>query len=303
MQLTFPRWEKIRLGALGAAVMLVSAGCSTRFPRVANSASAGDQSAAQAIFERCLDAHGGDIRTFAGDLNLSIDGTWSTLIQRIQPLVTDSAYRITAQERYRPSDQLYVVWWQGPAGTKKVLRTPTTVEVAYNGVREFDEKKLQAAAMTADAFQLFHLGPSFLQMRRATFVRLDDAREAGITYQRLLTTLRPGFGFSPADDVVIWIDPRTSRLFRVHLTLNGFETTQGAHVDTTFLEYRQVGRMLLPTRFRERVRGPIRIHAHDWWMTGADLARGWDATAVSGRDLAGAAAAPAQAIDSLPAAR
>jgi hypothetical protein len=283
--------------------MLVSAGCSTRFPQVAKTTTATEQAAAQAIFERCLAAHGGDIRTLADDLNLSIDGTWSTLIQRIQPLVTDSAYRITAQERFRPSDQLYAVWWQGPAGTKKVLRTPTTVEVTYNGIRELDEKKLQAAAMTADAFQLFHLGPSFLQMRDAAFVRLDDAHEAGVTYQRLLTTLRPGFGFSPADDVVIWIDPRTNRLFRVHLTLNGFETTQGAHVDTTFLEYRQVGRLLLPTQFRERVRGPIRIHAHDWWMTGADLARGWDVAAVSGPDPAGGAAAPAYPIDSLPAAR
>jgi len=297
MQITFPRSWRIRIGALGAAVMLVSAGCATRFPDATRSAAASEPSAAQAIFEQCLAAHGGDIRTYAADLNLSIDGTWSTLIQRIQPIVTDSAYRITAQERYRPSDQLHAVWWQGPAGTKKVLRTPTTVEVSYNGIRELDEKKLQAAAMTADAFQLFHLGPSFLKMRGAAFVRLDDARESGVTYQRLHTTLSPGFGFSPADDVVIWIDPRTSRLFRVHLTLNGFETTRGAHVDTTFLEYRQVGRMLVPTRFSERVRGPIRIHAHDWWMTGADLARGWDETAVSGPDLAGAAAAPAQAFE------
>ena len=303
MQSPFLRLGRILHVALGAAVLLIAAGCSTRFPHVKKSATASEQAEAHAIFERCLAAHGGDIRTFAEDLNLSIDGTWSTLIQRIQPLVTDSAYRITAQERFRPSDQLYAVWWQGPAGTKKVLRTPTTVEVTYNGIRELDEKKLQAAAMTADAFQLFHLGPSFLQMRRAAFVRLDDAREAGVTYQRLLTTLRPGLGFSPADDVVIWINPRTGRLFRVHLTLNGFETTQGAHVDTTFLEYRQLGRLLLPTRFRERVRGPIRIHAHDWWMTGADLARGWDAAAVSGPDAAGAAAAPAKSVDSLPVAR
>lgn len=53
-------------------------------------------------------------------------------------------------------------------------------------------------------------------------------------------------------------------------------------MDPTFLEYRQIDRMLVPTRFSERVRGPIRIDAHDWWMTGADMARRWDETAASG---------------------
>jgi len=33
------------------------------------------------------------------------------------------------------------------------------------------------------------------------------------------------------------------------MTLEGFETTRGAHVDTTFLEYLQVGPYLLPSRF------------------------------------------------------
>lgn len=59
-----------------AAVMLVSAGCATRFPDAASSAAASESSAAQAIFEQRLAAPGGDIRTYAADLNLSIDGTW-----------------------------------------------------------------------------------------------------------------------------------------------------------------------------------------------------------------------------------
>jgi hypothetical protein len=170
------------------------------------------------------------------------------------------------------------------------------VEVYYNGVRETGEQKLQASAMTADAFQLFHLGPSFLRMRNAQFARLENARENGISYQRLIATLRPGFGFSEADDVVIWINPKTHRLFRVHLTLNGFETTRGAHVDTTFLDYRQVGQMLIPTELSERVRGPIQIHAHRWRLTGADLDRGWQPSEVRGAEFQGEAAAPARKL-------
>ena len=133
-----------------------------------------------------------------------------------------------------------------------------------------------------------------LRMRNASFTRLEDAQEGGVSYQRLLTTLRPGFGFSEADDVVVWIHPETNRLFRVHLTLNGFETTQGAHVDTTFLEYRQIGQMLVPVELNERVRGPIRINAHRWHLTGADLNRGWNPSEVRGPELQGSAAEPAQ---------
>jgi hypothetical protein len=80
----------------------------------------------------------------------------------------------------------------------------------------------------------------------------------------------------------------------VHISLNGFETTIGAHVDTTFLEYRDVAGFVLPVRFHERVRGPLRIDAHAWWITGLDAGRGWRAEDVSGAEFGGAAAAPAQ---------
>jgi hypothetical protein len=108
--------------------------------------------------------------------------------------------------------------------------------------------------------------------------------------------VEPGFGEAAQDQVVLWIDAQTSRLFRVHMTLNGFETTQGAHVDTTFLEYRKVGQFLLPVRFHERVRGPLRIDAHDWYTTGIDLDRGWSAADIGGAAFEGAAAPPAKRL-------
>ena len=43
------------------------------------------------------------------------------------------------------------------------------------------------------------------------------------------------------DDVVLWVDAANDRLYRIHMSLNGFETTVGAHVDTTFLAYREAG--------------------------------------------------------------
>lgn len=286
----------MRLITFAVSAVLALCGCAA-FPTAPSRAAPADRFAdgldARAVFAQSLAAHGGDLRQYDGDINLSTDGRWYRAIQRIQPVVTDAAFRVTSQERYRPRDGVYAVAHAGPGGRKQVLRTRDGLAIHYNGVPETDPVKRRATAMTNDAFRLFHFGPTFVAERATSMVRLPDAREGGRTYRRVLATLAPGFGEAATDDVVLWIDAGTARLFRVHMTLNGFETTQGAHVDTTFLAYRQVGPYLLPTRFHERVRGPIRITAHEWWTTGIDLDRGWTDAEVSGPALAGRAAAPA----------
>lgn len=278
--------------------MALLAGCSTAFPTASDKPPPNDGLAAQAIFDRSLAAHGGDLRQHEGDINLSTDGRWYALIQRIQPIVTDSAFRIRSEERYRPSTGLYAVLHTGPGGRKHVLRTRDGLVVHYNGVRSTDDRTLRATAMTNDAFAMFHFGPSWFLGRTAALQRLPDAREGGRTYHRLLATLRPGFGRAAQDRAVLWIDAQDFRLFRIHQTLEGFETTQGAHVDTTFLDYRRVGPYLFPVRFLERVRGPLRIKAHEWRVTGLDLDRGWtDADVADPQGFRGKATAPAQALD------
>ncbi len=266
----FPWWCRLPSWlALGLAFTV--AGCSSFPDGGASSAPATDGLTAEALFERCLAAHGGDVHTWAREVRFAVDGEWNTLIQRIQPIVTDARYRVTSQERYITADRRYEVEWRGPSGVKRVVRTPETVEVSYNGVATNDEAVRQATAMTADAFQLFHLGPSFFAARGARFERIADAREGGVTYRRLRTTLRPGFGFSEEDHVVAWIHPETDRLYRVHFTVNGFPATRGAHVDTTYLAYRPAGQLWVPTLLNERLRGPLRLNVHRWWMTAAEV--------------------------------
>jgi hypothetical protein len=277
-------------------VAALAVGCATRFPPSAGAAARADGRSAQAIFEQCLAAHGGDLGEHPGDLNLSMSGRWYAAIKRLQPVVTDAGYRISAEERFLPREQLHVVVHRGPDGEKRVLRRPGSIEVFYDGVRETDPDKLAASAMTTDAFQLFHFGPSFIRWRATELARLDDTSEAGVRYHRLLATLRPGFGESESDHAVLWIDAGSHRLYRVHISLEGFESTRGAHVDTTFLDYREVGPFLLPARFHERVRGPLRIDAHRWWTTGADIDRGWQADDITGPKFTGAAARPATAL-------
>ena len=278
-----------RLFAPLLGLLAALAGCSS-FPTGQPGARFADGLSAQQVFDRTLRVHG-DVREHAGDINLSTDGRWYRLIQRIQPVVSDAGFRVTSRERYRPRDGVYAVQHQGPAGSKQVVRTRDGIAVYYNGVRETDAVKLRATAMTNDAFRMFHFGPAFVAARATAMTRLADAREDGRTYQRVLATLQPGFGEARTDQVVLWIDAGSARLFRVHMTLNGFETTQGAHVDTTFLDYRQVGPYLLPVRFSERVRGPLRIMAHEWHVTDVDLDRGWTLDDVSGKAFTGKAAA------------
>lgn len=290
LSLVFRTW--LVMSSLG-----LLAGCaSVRFPPDPPAAVFADGLSGDAIFARTLDAHGGDLRRHPGDINLSTNGQWFALIQKIQPVVTDSGFRIRSEERYRPSDGLYAVAHTGPEGNKQVVRSREGFVVSYNGVRETDPAKLRATAMTNDAFRMFHYGPTFFIDRASTWNRLTDADEKSRNYYRLRTTVRPGFGESKEDEVVLWIDRETARLFRIHMSLNGFETTVGAHVDTTFLEYRDVAGYLLPVRFHERVRGPLRIDAHTWWTTGIDTDRGWSDQDVNGTAFSGTAAAPAVLI-------
>ena len=251
---------------------------------------------AQAIFDRMLVEHGGDLRQYQGDINLASEGQWYPLILRIQPVVTDAGFRIASEERYRPNEGLYAVRYTGPQGVKQTVMSATGMSLAYNGVPETDPVKRRATTLTHDTFRMFHFGPSYFLDRTEAMVRLADAVEDGQNYHRLLLTLRPGFGESPEDQAVLWIHPQTFRWFRVHQTLNGFESTQGAHVDTTFLAYQRVGPFLFPVKFLERVRGPLQIDAHRWQVTGIDLNRGWSASDVTGNGFIGAAQRPAKPL-------
>ena len=272
------------------------AGCATGFPRATTPYAAADGLDGAAVLARGVAAHGGDLRTRAADLNYASDGRWETLIQRIQPVVTDAGYRVTAQTRYSPSTGLHAIRYQGPKGVKQVVRTPGAIEVVYDGGRATDPETLQAAAMTTDAFELFHFGPTFLAARATAVTRMTDADDAGTRYQRVRVEIAPGFGEAANDTVIAWFDAQTHLLHRVHLTLNGFPTTQGAHVDTTMTGYRALDGVMLPTRFHERVRGPLRIDAHTWWVTGLDADRGWQAVDVAGGAFTGAAARDADAL-------
>lgn len=275
------------------AVGLLLGGCATRFPVASAEFRHPDGRDGAAVLAATLGAHGGDLRARGGDISSALTGEWSALITRIQPLVTDHRWRSDAQERMLPAEGLHAIRWSGPAGEKVVVRTPSAIRVFYNGMESFDDDALASSAMTSDAFQLFLCGPSFIAWRASRLERLADVQEDGRTLHRVLAVIEPGFGRSPRDEVVLYIDARDHRLWRVWFTLEGFRTTRGATADLTYLRYRQVGGVLLPVEFDERVRAPVSIHAHAWRTIGLDLDRGLTAADVAGLQWSEKAARPA----------
>jgi hypothetical protein len=151
-----------RLLVLAFVATLV--GCSA-FPQARPGNNFADGLTAEQLFDQCLAAHGGDIRDYPGDINISTDGRWYSLIQRIQPVVSDAGFRVTSEERFRPRDGLYAIRHSGPDGNKQVLRTTSGISVRYNAEPAVEDERRRATAMTNDAFQLFHFGPSFVKHR------------------------------------------------------------------------------------------------------------------------------------------
>lgn len=258
-------------------------GCATQFPSPQSAPYRGAAPANGAeIFKRSFEAHGGAHLASLNNLNVGLTGEWKQLIRRIQPLVTDFTYRVDSQERLFPSDGVYAAQYQGPAGTKSVFRTPDTIEVYYNGIASTDPAVLSSTALTADAFHLFLLGPLALQPWQDKFTRLSDAPLKGIDHYRLHLQREPGFGFSAQDSVVLWIDKETLLTKLVQITLQGHETTQGAHVEVEYLEYHKVDNFIFPVAFYERVNAPISIDAHAWQLTGIDVNRSYSLDALRG---------------------
>lgn len=240
------------------------------------------QNDAEVIFARVLQNHGGNRLDQLTDVNVSLRGRWRFLIKRIQPLVTDYEYRVDSEERLLLKNGVYTALYTGPAGQKKVVRTRDDIRVFYNEQESFDDDVLGSSAMTADAFYYFLLGPLSLANQAGNFTLLADARDKGRDYHRLYTSLKPGFGLSAADELILWVDAESLTAYRMEITLEGFETTRGAHVDVTFLDFEKLDGFLLPVSFHERVRAPIRIHAHSWELTGLDINRGLIFDAVDG---------------------
>jgi hypothetical protein len=290
-----------RRAVLGAFALPWLAGCATPLPLVP--APAGDAGALDRLRESA-EAHG--LAAYRGitDINVSYSGEWRPLIDRVQPEVVDAGFRGSSQERLLPAAGVVAQAYTGPKGKKHVLwqrggaRAGDLGEASvwFNGERSSDPLAPQAAALVAEGYGIFLLGPLWLQGRRPVAQMAGTERVDGRTCDVIDLWLSPGLGRAATDRVAVCIDRDERLMRRVRFTLEGFANTQGAVAEVDTFDHERRFGVVWPMRSYERVVHPIALPAHDWRITGLDVNRGYSARELAGPAFTGAAAAPARAL-------
>ena len=286
------------LAALGLPLL---GACGTPLPLVAPSPGAMAGPGRQRLMDSAM-AHGLEAFRRLTDINIGYDGQWRPLINRIQPEVVDAGFRGPSQERLLLAAGINAQAYTGPMGQKHVWwrqgsdTVPGEVAVWFNGQPSRDPAPLSAAAVVAECYRLFLLGPLLLA-DRALPAQLDGtARVDGRLCDVVQVWLRPGLGQVAQDRVTLYIDRADSVTRRMLFTLEGFAGTRGAVAETTTFDHQQRHGVLWPMRSYERVAHPLNLPAHDWFVTGLDVNRGYGPEALQGPRFSGAAAAPAKAL-------
>ena len=285
------RWAQ-RLMAVGAFGLLAACG-SIPVPQGVTS-----QPEALALLEQSQQAHGKAAFAAIKDINVSYGGTWFDLIKRIQPAITDAAFRQTSQERMLVNGpSLLAQIHSGPGGDKTVIETERSkVNVWYNGAPYAGADQQAAAHLVLHAYQLF-LYPAFYVQRASVLQLAGTSLVNGRDCDVLLAVLRPGIGNSREDRVLLSIDRETKLVRRVWLTLEGSEPSQGAVVSVEHDKFVRVGGVVWPTHFYEAVVKPFAgLPAHDFYLTGLDVNRGLTAADFAGGRFSEKAARPATAL-------
>ena len=245
------------------------------------------------LLEQSAVAHGVAALQQTHDVNVRFEGTWSRLVARVQPGLVDKRFRGTSEERFLLQDVAVGQAYVGPGGRKQVYRDGNTLRVWYNDTESHDKDVLDAAALVADNYRMFLLGPYFFQERSAIVQYLGEARVDGFKCDNLLAVLRPGLGNSDEDRVVISIDRERRLVRRLRITIDGLESTRGAVADVYLRDHIAVGGYVWPTNFYERLKRPFPASVHRWRLTGLDLDRELTPAAIAGPTFAPPATRPA----------
>lgn len=182
------------------------------------------------------------------------------------------------------------VWWRRESAQPV---DQGQVSVWLDDVPSQDTAVLQTAALVAEGYCLFLLGPLWL-VDRDLPMRLGGTEPVdGRPCDIVDVWLSPGLGLVQTDRLSIWIDRSDHVMRRVRFTLEGFEGTQGAVAEVETYDHVQRFGVLWPTRFYERLKHPLPLPVHDWKLTGLDVDRGYGPQSLSGPRFSGTASADA----------
>ena len=306
--ITRRRW--LSLAALPATGGLLSA-CGTPLPLTATAPTNASLAAAGRLADSA-NAHGLTAYHQISDINIGYAGQWRPLINRVQPEVVDEGFRGPSQERLMPAAGVVAQAYAGVKGKKQVFwqrgkslapsgRDQGEAAVWFNGQSSQRASELAAAALVAEGYGLFLLGPLWVASRQTAglAVPADVAgteRVNGRVCDVVNVWLRPGLGHAASDRVSLLIDRDDHVMRRVRFTLEGYEGTRGAVAEVDCFEHARHFGLLLPMRSYEEVVHPLRLPAHDWFVTGLDVNRGYGVEALRGAQFSGLAAAAAKPL-------
>jgi hypothetical protein len=287
------------LGVMGAVGGL--GGCASPLPLNEAPPAAGAAVAAALLLDSAQ-AHGLAAFRSVKDINVAYQGQWRPFINGVQPEVVDAGYRGSSQERLMPGLGINAQQFSGPKGSKFVAWRRGgpgglgDVALWFNDKPSADGAMQRAAAVVAESYALFLLGPLWLLGRAGPLQRDGTERVDGRLCDVLQAWVSPGLGQSRLDRVTLCIDQATRITRRMRFTLEGFASTQGAVAEVDTFEHEMRFGVLWPMRSFERVVHPLNLPAHDWRIAGLDVNRGYGPEALAGPAFSGAAAAPAQAL-------
>jgi hypothetical protein len=292
-------WRGSRRRFLAASTLPLLGACGTPLPLAVQEASSSAASQAALRLAASAQAHGLEAYRQIKDISVSYDGQWRPLIGRIQPEVVDAGFRISSQERLLPASGVVAQSYTGPQGNKHVFwqRSNAEVGVWYNGSANGVASVHAAAAMVAECYGLFLLGPLWLSTRQAEkpmgLAMGGTETVNGHLCDVVHVWLSPGFGRAGRDRVSLCIDQQNSLTRRLRFTLEGYPGTQGAVAEVDVLAFEQHFGVMWPMRSYEEVVHPLRLPAHDWWVTGLDINRGLTVDDLHGPQFSGRANAAA----------
>ena len=300
--MVFSRRQALLLG-LAVPLLPLESGCRASLPGAAPDSGA----AALALLKMSAEAHGLSSYAAIRDLNVSYAGHWRRLVGKLQPALVDAGFRGGSEERLLLPEGMTAQSHTGPKGHKQVVRINPpqgagTIQVWYNGVPALDRERLDAAALVADAYALFLLGPMLLMVNEHPRRDIDAAcaGTAELVQDKqkfqcdvLHFKVSPGFGNAESDQLALYIDRDHHLMRRVRMTLNGLESTRGALVDIDTSEHRSLHGLVWPTAFHERLLRPAPLDVHHWLLVGLDINRGETRGQIEGPAFVGDAVAPA----------
>jgi hypothetical protein len=234
------------------------------------------------------------------DINVSYSGQWRPLINLIQPELVDAGFRGPSQEQLMPAERVVAQAYTGTLNRKQVwwLRGNAAPDqlgdgaVWFNGVQSNDRATQDTAALVAEGYGLFLLGPLWLNDRELSMQLNGTERVDDRLWDVVNVWLTPGLGRVTMDRVAVCIDRADGVMRRVRFTLE-VSRARGAVAEVDTFEHDRRFGVLWPMRSYERVVHPIPIPAHDWRITGLDVNRGYAPRQIAAPDFTNLAAAPA----------